>query len=110
MRFALRGRVPLGAITILGGPPKQGKSTWGFDLAARLSRGEADGDLYGEPVASVLLSFEDHHGATVIPRLIAARADLARVHLLSPTVTGDLILLGLSGEILNLMLVTSPSK
>lgn len=87
MRFAMRGRVPLGAITILAGAPKQGKSTWALDLAARLSRGTADGDLHGEPVASVVLSYEDHPGATLVPRLIAAGAALDHVYLLSPTVT-----------------------
>jgi hypothetical protein len=86
-RWALRHRVPLGSITILAGAPKQGKSTWTLDLAAKLSRGEADGDLYGEPAASVILSYEDDFGATLVPRLIAAGADLSQIHLLEPTVT-----------------------
>lgn len=85
VRWALRDRVPLGHLTLLAGQPKLGKSTWALDLAARLSQGEADGDLHGEPADAVILSYEDHHRATLVPRLLAAGAELDRVHLLSPT-------------------------
>jgi hypothetical protein len=85
-QWAFRGRVPLGHLTLLSGQPKLGKSTWALDLAAQLSRGEADGDLKGHPIDVAILSYEDHGGATVVPRLIAAGADLDRVHLVDPTI------------------------
>jgi len=86
-RWVLIHRVPQGSLTILAGQPKQGKSTWTVDLAAQVSQGRADGDLHGEPAAVVLLSFEDDFAGTIVPRLIAAEADLSKVHLLNPIAT-----------------------
>jgi RecA-family ATPase len=86
-RWVLKNRVPQGSLTVLAGQPKQGKSTWTADVAAQVSQGTADGDLHGEPAAVVLLSFEDDFAGTIVPRLIAAGADLSKVHLLNPLAT-----------------------
>jgi RecA-family ATPase len=69
-----QGRVPLGGLTVLAGEPGLGKSLLGIWLAARLSRGDL-----GRPGASLLLTAEDSREYTVLPRLTAARAKLARI-------------------------------
>lgn len=87
VRWLRQYRVPLGCLTILAGPPKLGKSTWARQLAADVSQGRAEGDLHSEPADAVILSYEDHPTATIVPGLMAAGADLRRVHILSPTAT-----------------------
>ena len=80
LRWLWRDRVPLGAVTILAGDGGLGKSTLTVELAAELSRGQLEGDLWGVPSASYLLSVEDDSETTITPRLIAANADLGCVH------------------------------
>lgn len=79
-------RIPRGALTLLDGDPGLGKSTITTDIAARVSRGWAMPPDAGEPVSEpadvILLSAEDDPERTIRPRLEAAGADLARVHLL----------------------------
>jgi len=80
--------LPAGTLTILDGDPGLGKSTLTLDLAARLTRGatlpfEETGSGEPESAANVLLlSAEDDAARTIQPRLLAAGADLDRVHLL----------------------------
>src|SRR5262245_4234546 len=82
VRWAWHGRVPLGMLTLVVGNPGQGKSTFLIKLAACLSRGQLDGDLAGEPVHVGIATTEDAIEQVVVPRLIAADADLARVHVI----------------------------
>src|SRR5262249_33269709 len=79
--WAWEGRVPLGMVTLLVGMEGLGKSTLALDLAARLSRGQLAGALYGRPVDVFVASTEDDRARVIVPRLRAAGADLARVHL-----------------------------
>lgn len=77
------GRIPLGRLTILDGDPGTGKSTLSLDLAARVSRGDSmpDGSPgLGAPAGVILLTCEDGLADTIRPRLDAAGADCARVH------------------------------
>jgi putative DNA primase/helicase len=67
-------RVPKATLTLLAGDPGLGKSLLSIDLAARLSRGEL-----GDPGVTLIATAEDLPAATVVPRLVAAGADLARV-------------------------------
>jgi len=73
-------RVPLAACTLLVGREKLGKSTLTIELAAQLSRGNLPGDLNGQPAGALIVSFEDSVARTIKPRLLAAGADLSRVH------------------------------
>lgn len=68
------GRVPLGMLTLLIGDPGLGKSLLTIDLAAKTTRAGAD---------VLLLSAEDHAGATIRPRAEAAGADLSRLHIVT---------------------------
>jgi hypothetical protein len=69
------GRVPQGGITVLAGEPGLGKSLLSVWLASRLSRGE----LAGAPATSLFLTAEDSREHTVLPRLVAAGAELEQV-------------------------------
>jgi AAA domain len=77
-RWLWDGRIPLGTATLLVGREKLGKSTLSTELAARLSRGELPGDL--QAAAALVVSYEDSASRTIKPRLMAANADLSRVH------------------------------
>jgi hypothetical protein len=80
------GRIPLGAITLLDGDPGLGKSLLTLDLAARVSTGRpmpdgSPGVVGGEGAGVALLSAEDDVTATILPRLVAAGADMDRVEI-----------------------------
>lgn len=79
------GRIPLGKITVMAGDPGLGKSFITLDIAARLSTGAPWPDALDAPQTPrgvLLLSAEDDIGDTILPRLEAARADLARITVL----------------------------
>lgn len=76
-------RIPSGKLTILDGDPGLGKSVLTLDLAARVSRGwpmpEGEPGEDRVPAGVVILTAEDGLDDTVVPRLIAAGADLTRI-------------------------------
>ncbi len=82
VRSAWEGRVPLGMVTLLVGVPGKGKSTLTVELVARASRGQLPGDLFGRPVTVALATAEDAISQVVVPRLLAAGADLDRVKII----------------------------
>ena len=88
VRWLWRGRVPLGAVTVLAGQQGLGKSTTMIELAARLTRGELDGDLAGRPCRVLIVTLEDNLSGMVNPRLIAAGADLDQVEIVGVKVDG----------------------
>jgi hypothetical protein len=95
VKWAWAGRIPLGAVSLIVGVPGLGKSTIACDLAARLTRGELEGDLEGAPAAALIATAEDPIGPVVLPRLMAARANLELVYLVNVKrdgVEGDLSL------------------
>jgi hypothetical protein len=98
-RWLWQDRVPLGTVTLLVGREKLGKSTLTVELAARLSRGDLDGHLRGQSAGTLLVSYEDSAARTITPRLMAAGADLARVHRLRATDDGAPDLVSLPGDV-----------
>ena len=85
------GYLPAGVLTLLASPPKCGKSTLTMSIAARITRGTlwpCGPDLPSQakshaPIGDVLvIAYEDDLERTVVPRLIAAGADMDRVHFL----------------------------
>jgi len=78
--WAWQGRIPVGMLGLLVGEGGLGKSLLGCYLAAGFSRGTIPGDFYGHPVDVAIASSEDHRAAVIVPRLMAAGADLSRVH------------------------------
>ena len=83
-----RGRIPLGALTILAGDPGLGKTQYGTFLAAALSTGMTSGALAGRPSETLFASIEDDPKRTIKPRLELAGAVLDRVHLLGKSNDG----------------------
>lgn len=78
------GWLPRAKLSILAGAGGCGKTTLAISLAARLSRGAdwPDGSI-GDAAGNVVIwSGEDGIADTIIPRLIAADADLNRVHVI----------------------------
>ncbi len=73
-----QGRIPMALFTLIVGRQGLGKSTLSIHLAARVSRGQL-----GRPPANVLIaSAEDAPEFIIVPRLIAAGADLDRVKII----------------------------
>lgn len=81
VRWAWRGFLPLGMLTILGGAPGCGKTTIALSLAATLTRGGLwpDGSRCTEAGDVLIWSGEDAATVTAA-RLRAAGADMTRVH------------------------------
>ncbi len=77
--WAWARRIPLGSLTVIAGLPGQGKSTITLDLAAGWSKGTLEGDLLRKPSRIVIASAEDSASRTMVPRLIAAWADLTQI-------------------------------
>jgi putative DNA primase/helicase len=84
LRWLVPDMLPLGKLVLLAGDGGLGKSTITLDLAAQLSRGECAFGLAYPAVAgeTLIASCEDDPADTIVPRLLAAGADLKRVHFL----------------------------
>jgi len=75
-------RIPRGKLTLLAGDGGIGKSLLTMDLAQRISSGRPWPDSLCEPNPTggvVIVSAEDDIDDTIVPRLKAAGADLARI-------------------------------
>ncbi len=81
VRWLWPERIPLGKLTVIEGDPAVGKSTLVYDLAARYSSGRPwpDGQQGEGGGRVLLLSAEDDAADTIVPRLMAAGADLSRI-------------------------------
>jgi putative DNA primase/helicase len=73
--------IPVGKLGLLDGDPNLGKSVILCDLIASVTTGRAlpDGSMPRRTGGAVLFASEDGYGDTVIPRLMAAGADLSKV-------------------------------
>jgi len=81
------GRIPKGKLTMLDGDPGVGKSVVTMDIAARVSTGRPFPDGAPCEVGNVLIvNLEDAADDTIVPRLKAHGADLARVFILPASV------------------------
>lgn len=79
------GWLPQGKLTLLAGSPGTGKTTLALSLAAAVSRGGTwpDGTTCNRIGDVLVWSGEDDPADTLAPRLIAAGANLERVHIVS---------------------------
>ena len=73
-------RLPRGTFNLLGGAPDLGKSTIAYDIAAHVTQGTLPGELEHQPRAVIVVATEDSWEHTIVPRLMAAGADLTRVY------------------------------
>ena len=74
------GRLPKSTLTLLGGQQGLGKSTLCVWLAAQTSRGLLPGQSFGKPSPVLWVTTEDDYAYNVVPRLMAAGADLDLIH------------------------------
>src|SRR5262249_35265115 len=92
VRWLVPSYFPLGKLVIIAGDGGQGKSTLPLDLAACLTTGRPCFGLPHNPLppADVLLiSCEDDYADTVVPRLLCAGANVARVRRVDGQKTKD---------------------
>jgi hypothetical protein len=75
-------RILCGAATVTGGKPGIGKSQFMAWITAQVTVGALEGEFYGTPRAVIYVCSEDDRDSEVIPRLIAAGADLSKVRFL----------------------------
>jgi hypothetical protein len=80
VRWLWDQRLALGTLSLLAGREGLGKSTAAYWLAARITRGELPGEYQGQPRGVLICATEDSWEHTIVPRLIAARADLNRAY------------------------------
>jgi putative DNA primase/helicase len=89
--FLWPGRLARGKHTAIAGEPGDGKSQLSVYVAATISRGGEWPCGEGRaPIGNVIIfNAEDGADDTVVPRLIAAGADLKRVHIVSAVLQED---------------------
>ena len=74
-----RDRAPSGALTVVAGRAGLGKTQLAIRVVADLTTGRLPGSHEGRPATCLFATAEDSLDAVLVPRLIAAEADLARV-------------------------------
>jgi hypothetical protein len=85
VRFLVPGVIPRGKLVTLAGLGGQGKGMFLAALVADLTRGRPPIGTAGPPANPcnvLMLGCEDGYRDTIIPRLLAAGADVSRVHVL----------------------------
>ena len=85
------GRIPEGKLVLVGGPPGLGKSQLTAFMAATISNGGDWPCNEGATVAGsvIFMSAEDGIEDTIVPRLMAAGANLDRVHIVASATKPD---------------------
>lgn len=74
------GRLPLGSLALIAGREGIGKSTIAYTLAADVTRGRLPGVFHEVAKSVIVAATEDSWAHTIVPRLMAAGADLERVY------------------------------
>lgn len=89
VRWLWSQHIARGKLTLCEGDPDEGKSSVAFDLVARVTRGfpMPDGSPGIAAAGAVIVSLEDGAADTIVPRLMAAGADLAKIRIVQ-TITG----------------------
>ena len=83
VKWMWEGRIPIGALTLLGGREELGKSTIAETIAGQVTNGTLPGEHFGKPRAVLISATEDSWNSTIVPRLIAAGANLKLVYRLA---------------------------
>lgn len=80
VRWFWLNRLALGTLALIGGREGIGKSICAYTLAAMTTRGHLPGACFGTPRAVIVVATEDSWEHTIVPRLMAAGADLTRIY------------------------------
>ena len=78
-------RIAEGTLALLAGREGIGKSTLAYTLVAEITKGKLDGAHFGKARSVIIVATEDSWEFTIVPRLMAAKADLNRVFRVEPT-------------------------
>ncbi|TSD62810.1 AAA family ATPase [Aeromicrobium piscarium] len=98
-RDAAEGRIPAGSLSVAAGREGTGKSSFGIWLAAQITNGRLPGSFAGRPRRVFYVAVEDSWRHTLVPRLLAAGADLSLVGRLDVvTEIGDEVVLTLPSD------------
>ena len=89
VRWAWQDRMPMGALTLVAGREGLGKSTVVAWIIAAITQGTLPGDIHGCPRAVFVSATEDSWECTIVPRLMAAGADLDLVYRVDVTTSID---------------------
>lgn len=73
------GRIAAGTLVMAAGREGTGKSSAGIWIAAQISNGTLPGAWFGTPRRVLYVAVEDSWRHTLVPRFMAAGADLARI-------------------------------
>ena len=73
------GRLPAGSVSIAAGREGTGKSSCGIWLASQVTRGTLPGSLFGIKRRVLYVAVEDSWKHTLVPRAMAAKADLSLI-------------------------------
>jgi hypothetical protein len=95
VQWLWQDRLALGTLALLAGREGIGKSTVGYTLVADITRGRLSGIYSGQSRAVVVVATEDSWAHTIVPRLMAAGADLTKVYRVDVS-TSDGVATGLS--------------
>ncbi|MGA4541319.1 AAA family ATPase [Uniformispora flossi] len=100
VRWLWKDRIPVGELTLVAGKGGIGKSTLLAEWCAWITTGQMKGEYFGEPRDVLYVVNEDSLEYTVVPRLLAAGADLSRVHRVRANIGGrwDRVMLPLDCE------------
>lgn len=79
VQYLWRPYIPTGSFGLLGGREGVGKSAVTFTVAAGITRGTLPGVHHGRPSCVIIVAGEDSWSHTIVPRLMAAGADLSKV-------------------------------
>jgi len=86
-------RVPYGKLTVFSGDPDQAKSLVSLYVAANITNGEPmygdETDIFADYGEVLILAAEDEPSDVIVPRLMAAGAELSRVHILESVTKND---------------------
>lgn len=86
---AHEGRIPKGMLVLVAGREGTGKSSVLYTIAAQLTNGTLPGAHFGAPKSVIVAAYEDSWNHTIVPRLMAAGADLDRVLRVDVETVGD---------------------
>lgn len=97
-RWLWTHRIPANALTLLAGREGCGKGNLTADLAARITRGEVEGEYKGRPRNVIFMTAEDDYKVDVKPRLKVAGANLDRVFVLDAEIDDETDALSLNED------------
>lgn len=105
-----RDFLPLGNLSLIYGTEGDGKSTLTAMIAAMATQGNLPGALKGQPTNVEIFAYEDDAAAVLVPRLLAAGADLNRVWIHGGDLSTEPLTLPDDAEALGHALVSRGSK